>query len=172
MPAPLRLTLDGAARAELAGRFDAARDAESRTRYQMLLLLADGRTSAQVGALVRRSPATVRRVLRRYQAAGPDGVLARPRPGQPPHVPAAWQAGLARVVEGDPRAVGVPSAVWTTRLLAAYLAGATRHRAAIETVRAWLHRLGFVCKRPTWSLKRKATEQPDWAKNGFGWRRC
>ena len=172
MPAPLRLTVDDAARAEVGGRFDAARDAETRTRYQMLLLLAEGRTPARVAALVRRSSATVRRVLRRYQAEGPDGVPPRPRPGQPPHFPPAWAAELERVVERDPREVGVPSAVWTTRLLADYLGGATGHRAAFETVRLALLRRGFVCKRPGWSLKRKATEQPDWAKNGSGWRRC
>ena len=172
MPAPLRLRLDAASFAELERRYEEVGDAETRTRYQMLLLLAEGRPSVQVAALTRRSSATVRRVLRRYQAEGPDGVPHRPRPGQPPHFPAAWEAELARVVELDPRSVGVPSAVWTTRLLADYLAGATGHRALIETVRLALHRLGFVCKRPGWSLKRKATEQPDWAKNGFGWRRC
>ena len=170
MPAPLRLTLDDAARAELEGRYHATGDAETRTRYQMLLLLAEGRTPAEVGTLVRRGPATVRRVLRRYRAEGSDGVPPRPRPGQPPRFPPAWEAELARVVELDPRTVGVPSAVWTTRRLADYLAGATGHRAVIETVRLALHRLGFVCKRPGWSLKRKAEEQPGWAKNGSGWR--
>ena len=171
MPAPLRLTLDATSRAEVERRYEAAGDAEARTRYQMLLLLAEGRTPPEVAALVRRSPATVRRVLRRFQLAGLDGIPYRPRPGQRPHFPPAWEAELARVVELDPRTVGVPSAVWTTRLLAAYLAGATGHRAVIETVRLALHRLGFVCKRPGWSLKRKAAEQPGWAKNGSGWRR-
>ena len=66
---------------------------------------------------------------------------------------------------------GRSSAIWTTRLLADYLDGATGHRAGIEAARLALHRLGFVCKRPGWSLKRKATEQPGWAKNGSGWRR-
>ncbi len=172
MPAPLRLTLNDAAHVELEARYRATGSAETRTRYQMLLLLAEGRTPAEVGTLVRRSSATVRRVLRRYQAEGPDGVPPRARPGQPPRFPPAWEAELERVVELDPREVGVPSAVWTTRLLADYLAGATGHRAVIETVRLALHRLGFVCKRPGWSLKRKATEQPEWAKNGSGWRRC
>ena len=172
MPAPLRLRLDEAARAEVADRFEATDDAETRLRYQMLLLLAEGRTPAEVGALVRRSSATVRRVLRRYQAAGADGVPHRPRPGQPPRFPPAWAAELERAVELDPHAVGVASAVRTTRLLADYLAGATRHRAGLETVRLALHRLGFVCKRPGWSLKREAGEQPEWAKNGSGWRRC
>ena len=172
MAAPIRLTLDAAARVELERRFDAADDAEARTRYQMVLLAADGRTVAEIAPIVRRSPDTVQRVLRRYQVEGPDGVPHRPRPGRPPHVPPAWRAELERVVELDPRDLGVPSAVWTTRLLADYLAGATDHRAAGDTVRAWLHRLGFVCKRPGWSLKRKASEQPDWARNGSGWRRC
>jgi transposase len=172
MPAPIRLDLDEAARSELARRFDATADAETRMRYQMVLLAADGRSVAAIAPLVRRSVDTVQRVLRRYQAAGPDGVPRRRPPGQAPRVPPPWQAELARVVELDPHDVGVPSAVWTTRLLADYLAGATGHRAAIDTVRAWLHRLGFVCKRPGWSLKRKAEEQPGWAKNGSGWRRC
>ena len=140
-------------------------------RYQMLLLLDRGWSPARVAGLVRRSPATVRRVLRRYRAEGPDGVPHRPHPGQPPHFPPAWEAELERVVELDPREVGVPGAVWTTRLLADYLAAATGHRAGIETVRLALHRLGFVGKRPGWSLKRKAAEQPAWAKNGSGWRR-
>ncbi len=172
MPAPIRLELDAAARAEVARRFDVTDDAETRTRYQMVLLAADGRTAPEIAPLVRRSDDAVQRVLRRCQLGGPDAVPRRRPPGQAPHVPPAWRAELERVAERDPRAVGVPGAVWTTRLLADYLAGATGHRAAIDTVRGWLHRLGFVYKRPGWSLKRKATEQPDWAKNGSGRRRC
>ena len=172
MPAPIRLALDDAARAELARRFEAAGAAETRTRYQIVLLAVDGRAAAEIAPIVRRSVDTVQRVLRRYQAAGPDAVPRRRPPGRPATAPPAWAAELERVVEVDPREVGVPSAVWTTRLLAAYLDGATGHRAAIDTVRAWLHWLGFVCKRPGWSLKRKATGYPEWAKNGSGWRRC
>jgi len=166
MPAPLTLDLDAAARAEVERRYEAARGPEERTRYQVVLLLADGLGVARVAALVRRSPDTVRRILRRYQAAGPAGVPHRLRPGMPARRPAAWDAELRRVVELEPRAVGVRSAVWTTRLLADYLADATGHRASIETVRLALHRADYACKRPTWSLKRKREEQPDWAGKG------
>src|SRR5688500_1323372 len=102
MAAPIRLTLGAAARVEVERRFDAADDAEARTRYQMVLLAADGRTVAEIAPIVRRSPDTVQRVLRRYQAEGPGGVPHRPRPGQPPRVPPAWRAELERVVERDP----------------------------------------------------------------------
>ncbi|MDQ6669550.1 MAG: winged helix-turn-helix domain-containing protein [Chloroflexota bacterium] len=101
----------------------------------------------------------------RFLQQGVDGVPRRPPPGRPMEVPTAWQVELRRVIDLAPRSVGVPSAVWTTRLLSAYLERVTGHHAAIETVRVHLHRAGYVCKRPTWSLKRKSTEQAGWAKN-------
>ena len=166
MPAPLGLELTKAARTELERRYDTARDAETRTRYQVLLLAGAGRSTTEVATLVRRSPDTVWRVVRRYQRQGPDGVPHRPRPGHRGRIPVAWDQELGRVIELDPHAVGVASAVWTTGLLADYLAGATGHRLHLETVRRHLHQLGYVCKRPGWTLKRKAEEDPAWAGNG------
>jgi transposase len=165
-PPPLRVRLDPAAQAELERRYQATRDAETRTRYQMVLLNGQGHTPSQIATLVRRSPDTVRRVLKRYLAGGPDAVPHRAHPGQPPHWPPAWEQELVRVADLDPHQVGVDSALWSCRLLADYLAEATGHRAGIETVRVALHRAGFVCKRPRWVLSRKATSQPGWAKNG------
>jgi transposase len=166
MPAALRLHLTDDERAEVARCFETTRDAETRLRYQMVLLAADGRTAPQIAPLVRRSTATVERVLQRYQEQGADGVPYLCRPGRPAEVPPAWEAELRRVIELDPHTVGVDSANWTTQLLADYLAHVTGHRTAIETVRVHLHKAGYVCKRPTWTLQGKAEEQPEWAKNG------
>jgi transposase len=166
MPPPtLRVTLDQVAQAELERRYHTTRDAETRTRYQMVLLNVQGHTPPQIATLTRRSPDTVRRVLKRYVAGGLDAVPHRPHPGQPPHYPPGWEAELVRVAEEDPRSVGVDSALWSCRLLADYLAEQTGHRAGIETVRIALHRAGYVCKRPRWVLHRKAQAQPGWAKN-------
>ncbi len=144
MAPPLRVTLDQAAHDELERRYHTTHDATTRTRYQMLLLRADGHRVPEVAQLTCCSPDTVRRVLKRYLAGGPDAVPHRPHLGQP----------------------RVDSALWTCRLLADYLAEQTGHRAGIETVRVALHRAGFVCKRPRWVLSRKAQAQPGWAKNG------
>jgi transposase len=166
MPPPtLQVTLDQDAQAALERRYHTTRDAETRTRYQMVLLCAQDHTPPQIAQLVRCSPDTVRRVLRRYLAGGPDAVPHRPHPGQPPHYPPGWEQELVRVADLDPHEVGVDSALWTCRLLADYLQGVTGHRAGIETVRIALHRAGFVCKRPRWVLTRKAQAQPGWAKN-------
>ena len=165
MPAALRLPLSDDERADVAHCFETTRAAETRLRYQMVLLAADGSTAPQIAPVVRRSTATVARVLHRYRADGAAGVPHRRRPGRPSKVPAAWEDELRRVIELDPHTVGVDSANWTTRLLADYLAQVTGYRAGIETVRLHLHRAGYVCKRPTWTLQRKAEEQEEWAKN-------
>src|SRR4029450_2326714 len=168
MAAPLRVRLDQAARDELDRRYQTTRDATTRTRYQMVLLRAEGHPVVEVAQLTRCSPDTVRRVLKRYLTGGPDAVPHRPHLGQPPHYPPAWQAELVRVADLDPHQVGVDSALWSCRLLADYLAEVTGHRAGIETVRIALHRAGWVCKRPRWTPSRKAQAQPGGANTAEG----
>ena len=164
--------LEPAALAALEAAFEATRDAETRLRYQMVLLAQQGKTAPEIAGLTRRSAQTVARVVRRYRAGGVAAVPYRWSAGAPPTVTDAWRAELRRVIELSPRAVGVDSAVWTTRLLASYLATATGVAVSLETVRRALHAAGYVCKRPTWTLKRRAEEKAEYPGNAPGWRRC
>src|SRR6266545_1108206 len=95
MAPPLRVTLDQAAHDELDRRYQTTRDATTRTRYQLVLLRADDHPVVEIAHLTRCSPDTVRRVLKRYLASGPDAVPHRPHLGQPPHDPPGWVAGRA-----------------------------------------------------------------------------
>jgi transposase len=165
MPAPLRLRLDQKTREAVAEQYEQARSAVERTNSQVVLLADEGRSLTEISWLVRRGREQVRTILRRFQSEGVAGLVPRSRTGRPLEVTPAWLAELQRVIEQDPHTAGVDSAVWTTRLLADHLERATEHRAGIEAVRVHLHRLGYVCKRPTWSLKRKSTEQAGWVKN-------
>lgn len=163
--------LEPAALAAVEAAFEATRDAETRLRYQMVLLAHQGKTAPEIAGLTRRPARTVVRVVRRYRAGGVAAVPYRWSAGGPPTVTDAWRAELVRVIELSPRAVGVDSAAWTTRLLADYLARATGVAVGLETVRRHLHAAGYVCKRPTWTLKRKAEERADYPGNAPGWRR-
>ena len=165
MPAPLRLRLDQATREAVAERYERTSAPIERTNAHVVLLADEGRSVAEIAWLVRRGRDQVGKILHRFEREGVDGLVPRKHTGRPLGVTPAWLAELQRVIDLDPHTVGVDSAVWTTRLLADYLAEATGHRAGIEAVRVHLHRLGYVCKRPTWSLKRKATEQAGWVKN-------
>lgn len=80
-------------------------------------------------------------------------------PGRERRVTAAWETELLRVIELDPHEVGVSSANWSTELLAEYLGQLTGIQVTEETVRVYLHANGYACKRPTWTLGRKAGEQ-------------
>jgi transposase len=136
----------------------------------MVLLAHQGRSVAEIATIVFRSRDTVERVLKRFLRGGVTAIPPRKAPGMAPTVTPEWKAELLRVIELDPHTVGVPSANWTTGLLTTYLAAKTHITVTAETVRLYLRAAGYVCKRPTWTLKRKAAEQPGYVGNASGWR--
>src|SRR5438105_12966433 len=162
MSTPITLPqLDELTLTALRRRYEETTDAETRTRYQMLLLSLRGQTSSQIAQMVLRSQDTVERVLKRFLAGGLDAVPRRTAPGRARTVTAAWEAELLRVIEMDPHEVGQDTANWTTERLAQYLGQHTGIQVSEETVRIYLHAHGYECLRPTWTLRRKAGEQAD-----------
>jgi hypothetical protein len=113
MVPPLQVTLDQAVRDELDGRYQTTRDATTRTRYQMVLLRAEGHPVVEVAHLSRCSPDTVRRVLKRYLAGGPTPCRTGPT-WSAAHYPPSWEAELVRVADLDPHELA-----WTVRCGAA-----------------------------------------------------
>src|SRR6266566_2002832 len=75
------------------------------------------------------------------------------------------RAELLRVIEVDPHEVGQDTANWTTERLADYLGQQTGIQVTEETVRVYLHAHDYVCKRPTWTLRRKAEQKADYVGN-------
>jgi hypothetical protein len=122
MPAPITLLpLDEQLQAELQQRYEEARDAETRTRYQMIVLAQLGHTAPHIARLVLRSEDTVERVLMRFLTGGLDAVPRRSAPGRARTITSAWEAELVRVIELDParrsarrRPTGRPSCSPTT----------------------------------------------------------
>ena len=169
MTAPITLRpLDEQSLIDLRRRYDETSDAETRTRYQMLLLSAKGQTSTQIAQTVLRSKDTVVRVLKRFITGGVEAIPRRTAPGRERTVTAAWEAELLRVIELDPHEVGQDTANWTTERLAEYLCEQTGIQVTEETVRVYLHAHDYVCKRPTWTLRRKAEVQAHYVGNASG----
>jgi len=75
---PLMLPpLDEETLTELRRRYEKCADAETRTRYQMLLLSLQGHKSSQIAHTVLRSQDAVERVLKRFLAGGLGAVPRR-----------------------------------------------------------------------------------------------
>ena len=167
MPAPVVLqSLDLESRSELLARFNQTEDPETRLRYQMVLLSSDRQLSPyEIASLTFRSHDTVLRVINRFLEGGLDAIPYHWAPGRALTVSEEWLKELARVVELDPREVGVQSANWTTQRLADYLEKQTGISVDQETVRKHLHRLGYVYKRPNWTVQHKAQEREGYSGN-------
>lgn len=166
--------------ADLRRHDEEAATAETRTRYPMVLLARQGQRAPRIARLLERSEETVARVLKRFQSSGLQaGARQSTASRRERTVTAAWEAELLRVIELDPHEVDRETANWTTRLLASYLAllasylaEKTGIKVSLERVRPSLHALGEGCKRPTWTLKRKAEAQADFVGNACGERGC
>src|ERR671926_1111824 len=143
---------------ELRQLYDTTPKAKLRLRAHIILLAHQGRSVAEIAAIVLRSRDTVERVLKRFLQGGLAALPPRTAPGRAPTVTPEWQAELLRVIDLDPYTVGVRSAHWTTGLLATYLADKPQITVTDETVRLYLRAAGGVCKHPTWTRKRKAEE--------------
>jgi transposase len=95
----------------LRGDFDAitlrklarqTRDAKQSRRLLALAEIYDGaqrRDAARIGGV---GPQIVRDWVVRFNAEGPDGLIDRKPPGQPPKLNAAQQRALARMIEDGP----------------------------------------------------------------------
>jgi transposase len=103
VPAPITLPpLDEQLQVELCQRYEEATDAETRTRYQMMILAQSGHPVSHIARIALRSEDTVARVLNRFLAGGLNAVRRRTSPGRGRTITSAWEAELLRVIELDP----------------------------------------------------------------------
>jgi putative transposase len=135
------VTTDDVAAALVASQ-RAGGDARLVPRYQAILWGMEGRSVAEIVALLRVSRATVERWGRRFNQAGLAGLRPGRSPGRPRRLTEAQRQALgaalrqpAHEVAGD----GVPSARWWGRRIQDYVARTTGWRPGKSVVYEWLH---------------------------------
>jgi transposase len=160
----MRVTLS-----ELRRRYEESPDAETRTRYQMLLLSLRGQTSSQIASTVLRSQDTVECVLKRYLAGGLDAVPRRTAPGRERTVTAARARRIVtRDRDGSRMKWDRTRPTGRAERLAQYLGQHAGILVTEETVRLYLRAHDYECLRPTWTLRRKAEQKADYVGNACG----
>jgi transposase len=131
------------------------KQADVRSRCDMILLSDQGLSPPKIAERVRFSGRTVLRYIQRYEAAGLQGLLPRPRPGRPRRVTPEYEALLIEAVEKEPRSLGLPFSNWTTANLSEYLAQRTGIKITPRQVENYLKALGFRLRRPVLTVKHK-----------------
>lgn len=126
-------------------------------RAQMVLLSAQRRTVPEIAAIFNVSHATVRAWLRRFEAAGPAGLLDEPRPGRPRKVTPPVEEALVQLVTQDPQQVQPTflATVWTVAMLGLALATTLGVTVSGSTLRSALARLRLSWHRPRLAMPPK-----------------
>jgi transposase len=119
-----------------------------RERWHALWLLAGGWSAGQVANALGRDPHTIGEWLAALRQAGPVGLSFEHTGGSPPALNRQQQAELKAAIQAPPAAVGSDRAAWNgkgVREVVQRRFGRTLRRSSWLT---YLHRLGFVLKRP------------------------
>lgn len=161
-------TLSKRERCALEKMFETTTDHVLRIRCQIVLLSNQHYPPRQIASITRKSDDTVRRVLARYEMMGLAGLPDQARPGRPPTVTKRWKKLLFQVIEQDPHTQGVNRSTWCASALADYLEGKTQIHVGEARIRQYLYAADYVVRRPTWSLKAIAAQQPEFEKKDAG----
>lgn len=155
--------LRGRQRARLCSLYQTTRCPRTRLRVQMALLSSDGYSVAKIASITRQSDDTVRQWLKRFLADGWRGLLEAPHSGRPPMITPAVEQFLYKCLQGSPRDYRISRPTWTTDLLAQVVRRRLKINVTGECIRQHLERIEGVCRRPTWTVKHLAEQQPGYA---------
>lgn len=131
------------------------KDADVRTRCDMILLSNEGLSPPEIAYRVRFSRETVVRFIKRYDKEGIAGLADKPRSGRPPRVTDDYATQLLAAIEQAPRDLSLPFSNWTTANLAEYLATQTGIVMSARQVENYLKTNDYRLRRPVRTVKHK-----------------
>ena len=126
MPAALAITCDGWAAEDLRAPARSSRDAEWTARLLAIALALDGEGREAASRAVGVDRQTVRDRVVRCNAAGPDGLRNRPRPGRARRLTDAQLAVVRGWMESGPDPAADGGSRWRTCDIRRKIAGALR----------------------------------------------
>jgi transposase len=125
---------------------------EVRQRAIAIRLLHLGQSPQQVAQIVLVTSNTIYAWHKRWRAQGIAGLRDGHRTGRPAKADQAYLKELERVLESDPRTLGLPFTIWTINRLRLYLAEQTEILLSYTRFRALLSREGYRWKEPKHDL--------------------
>jgi len=130
---------------ELEQRYRGAGDPVARSQWQILWLLAGGRSTAEVARVTGYSVRWIQEIARRYRA-GPAAIgdQRHTNPGAAPLLNHVQQAQLRAALAGPAPDGGI----WTCRSVARWMSQTLGRPVSEQRGWDWMRRLGFTPQRP------------------------
>ena len=123
-----------------------------RQRAHMVLLSAAGYPQKEIASIVRETPKTVAKYLKRYRKHGFLGLYDAPIPGRPPKITGDIQNYIDGSLGMSPRHHGYNISTWTVSLMAHHVWTHFGVAVCVETIRLWFLRLGYSLIFPRYLL--------------------
>jgi len=123
-----------------------------RQRAHMVLLSAQGYNQKEIASIVRVTPSTVSKYLKRYRKYGFFGLYDAPIPGRPLKISRDIQEHIDECLEKDPRKCGYNMSSWTASLMQHHLWVRFGIKVCVETARLWFRRLDYRLIFPRYLL--------------------
>jgi transposase len=151
---------------ELKARYRTCRDAAEARRWHALWQISLGATITETAALTCLHRNGIRKIVKRYNADGPDAVRDQRKlhlHGRAPYLPKPQQQELDAALDGPAPDGGL----WTGPKVAAYIASKTGRTIHPQLGWVYLRKLGFTLRRPRPRHQDAASEseQAAWKKN-------
>ena len=119
-----------------------------RERWYALLLLAQGWTGSAVAEALERDPHTIGRWAAAFGEGGPAALIFEQSGGFPPALGEAQQGELRAAVQELPAKSGIELANWNWKVVRQFVLEGLGISLSRSSCLNYLHRLGFVLKRP------------------------
>lgn len=138
--------------AELEQAINSSPQPEVRQRAIAIRLLHLGQSPEQVAQVVLVTSNTIYAWHKRWREQGVVGLPDRQRSGRPTKADSAYLQELERVLELDPRTLGLAFTIWTLNRLRLYLSEQTGILLSYTRFRALMNREGYRWKAPKHDL--------------------
>ena len=133
---------------DLRRRMILAPTPRERERWYAMLLLAQGLTAAATAEMLERDPHTVGRWAAAFGEGGPTALMFEQTGGSPPPSARRNGADLKAAVQEPPAESGIELANWNWKVVRQFVSERYGIGLSRSSCLNWLHRLGFVLKRP------------------------
>ena len=143
-----RIVLHPQTRAKLGRVAKRCKDADTRTRYRVVLMAADGESGNRIGRALGCCPATVSRTLDRWELYGEAGLLDRREDNGRAKADERYGQTVAWILESTPRAFLHRRPTWTRALLVETAKLYTGVTVSVTTMGRVLRRLKVRRGRP------------------------
>ena len=148
---------------DLRERMYRAPTPRERERWHGLWLLAQGWSAIQVAEALDREPHTIGNWLANFRRGGAQGLVFEQTGGSPPVLNWDQQNQLKSAVQNPPGEAGVELSNWNWKVVRQFLKQSFDLGLSRSSCLNYLHRLGFVLKRP----KKRLLKAKDEARKAF-----